>query len=235
MLCAVLFALVTWQVAAGGPLLALDERLGRAVFRPHSPSVIAEAGADLGATVPALPVLGAALCWSGWLGRARWRRRQEDEGPPPGARPRWWLPPLVAVAVMAAVPALVVPLKLWIARPGPLGPAENYGWYPSGHAATAAVAYGAAFLLLLPHLRRALARRTAVVCVVLLNLWVGAGLVRRGYHWPLDVVGSWCLCGLLLWGVACAVHRSGAARNRRDTGEALEDPASGAGPDSRES
>ena len=24
------------------------------------------------------------------------------------------------------------------------------------------------------------------------------GLVRRGYHWPLDVVASWCLCAVLL-------------------------------------
>ena len=42
---------------------------------------------------------------------------------------------------MAAVPALVVPLKELIARPGPLTGAAGY--YPSGHTATAAVAYGA--------------------------------------------------------------------------------------------
>ncbi|MGQ4357568.1 phosphoesterase, partial [Streptomyces drozdowiczii] len=33
---------------------------------------------------------------------------------------------------------------------------------------------------------------------VLLTAATGIGLVLRGYHWPLDVLGSWFLCGLLL-------------------------------------
>ncbi|MFE6778001.1 phosphatase PAP2 family protein [Streptomyces sp. NPDC057676] len=52
------------------------------------------------------------------------------------------------------------------------------------------------------------ARRWAVVALVGLNAGVGWGLVRRGYHWPLDVLGSWCLSVLLLSGVAWSVRRA---------------------------
>jgi membrane-associated phospholipid phosphatase len=191
----VLFGLLTWQVAADGPLRALDERVSRDLARPRAASPVAEFCADLGNMPVALAVLAAAIAWVAW------------QGPRAGVR-RWWLPPLAAALAMAAVPAVVVPLKLWIGRPGPLGPVEGYGWYPSGHAATAVVAYGGAALLLLPYVRRALTRRLVwVAAVVPLNLAVGAGLVRRGYHWPLDVVGSWCLFVLLLCGVAHVAAR----------------------------
>ncbi|MGP3948380.1 phosphatase PAP2 family protein [Streptomyces sp. 7N604] len=191
-LCAVLFGLLTWQVVTGGPLRALDERAGRSIFRPHGWVLVAERAADLGNTQVALPVLGAAVCVSLWRG---------VRGGRDGVR-RWWLPSLLAALAMAAVPAVVVPLKIWIGRPGPLGPAEDYGWYPSGHAATAAVAYGTAALLLTPALRRALARRLLGAAAVLLNLAVGTGLVLRAYHWPLDVVASWLLFGALLCALA---------------------------------
>ncbi|MFI9205897.1 phosphatase PAP2 family protein [Streptomyces sp. NPDC053048] len=178
-LCAVLLALVTWQVAAHGPLRALDERLGRAVAASGAlPSAVAEFLADLGNTVVALPVLAVAIAVCAWRER-RWRR------------------PCVAVLAMAAVPALVVPLKMWIGRPGPpaMAGGGHDGFFPSGHAATAAVAYGAAVLLLVRS-------RWWVGLCLLLNAGVGAGLVLRGYHWPLDVVGAWCLAGVVLSGAA---------------------------------
>ncbi len=93
---------------------------------------------------------------------------------------------------MVLVPALVVPLKLLLARPGPL--TEAAATRPSGHTATALVAYGGAALLV--HRRLLLpSRRAAAVAAT------GCGLVLRGYHWPLDVVGSVLLfsgLGLLL-------------------------------------
>ncbi|MEV6316449.1 phosphatase PAP2 family protein [Streptomyces sp. NPDC051776] len=184
-LCGVLFTLLTWQISTGGWLRALDERIGHRLFHPGSAHPLAEAAADLGNTQIALIVLVAAVGCAVWHG-LRMRVR------------RWWLPPLTAAAAMASVPALVVPLKDVIGRPGPLGPAENYGWYPSGHAATATVAYGAAALLLAPALRRALARLLLAGAALLLNLLVGAGLILCGYHWPIDVLGSWLLFGGLL-------------------------------------
>ncbi|WP_308295464.1 phosphatase PAP2 family protein [Streptomyces sp. MUM 178J] len=188
--CAALFALVTWQVAAHGPLRSADERLGRSLFG-DGPASVTELLADLGSTTVAVPVLTAAAVYVVWRGRD-------------------WLRALAAALAMAAVPALVLPLKLWIARPGPLEPGT--GLYPSGHTATAAVAYGAAALLLAPYSRLRL-RPWVMPIAGMLTLATGVGLVLRGYHWPLDVVGSLCLCGVLLlvlrsvlrW--PCVLHR----------------------------
>ncbi|MGW2182934.1 phosphatase PAP2 family protein [Streptomyces sp. NPDC001732] len=170
----VLFALTTWQVAADGPLRGLDERAGRALVG-HGPLRLTEFLADLGNMQVALPVLGLAIVRS--LGRGERRA------------------PLCAALAMAAVPLLVVPLKDWVARPGPL--TEATGYYPSGHAATAVVAYGAAALLLAPGVRRAWSWMMPVAAALLATA-TGIGLVLRGYHWPLDVLGSWWLCGALL-------------------------------------
>ncbi|MFK4183277.1 phosphatase PAP2 family protein [Streptomyces sparsogenes] len=201
---AVLFALCTWQVAAHGPLRSLDERLGRALTAPSGPgatllpSPAAEFFADLGNMTVALPVLAAVLGWVAW----------RERGAGAGAARRW-LPPLAAALAMAAVPALVAPAKALTDRPGPPGPlADGSGFYPSGHAATAAVAYGAALLLLRPYPRRRALHRVLVAVAALLNLAVGAGLVRRGYHWPLDVVGSWCVSGCLLGALWLVLRRT---------------------------
>ncbi|MFD8689702.1 phosphatase PAP2 family protein [Streptomyces sp. NPDC059651] len=177
-----LFALITWQIAADGPLRRLDERAGRALVG-HGPQWLTECLADLGNMQVALPVLGCAVV----LTLLRGERRA----------------PLATVLAMVAVPLLVVPLKDWIARPGPLTDATGY--YPSGHAATAAVAYGAAALLLAPHVRRSW---MMPVAAVLMTVATGIGLVLRGYHWPLDVLGSWCLCGVMLVALWLVSRRS---------------------------
>ncbi len=52
--------------------------------------------------------------------------------------------------------------------------------------------------MLIPLAVRAEARRALLVGCLALNLGVAFGLVRRGYHWPLDVAASWCLCAVLL-------------------------------------
>ncbi|MFF8781433.1 phosphatase PAP2 family protein [Streptomyces sp. NPDC015140] len=180
-----LFALITWQVVADGPLVGVDERLSRALVRPDR---LSELLADLGNVQVAVPVLAVALAYVAWQGRAR------------GAD-RWWLPPLAGALAMALVPALVAPLKAWTDRPGTPAVPPAVGYYPSGHTATALVAYGAATLLLFGALRSPAVRRALVVLCALLVLGASYGLVRRGYHWPLDVVGSWCLGAVLLAGV----------------------------------
>ncbi|MFD5159125.1 phosphatase PAP2 family protein [Streptomyces hawaiiensis] len=179
---ALLFALITWQVVADGPLVRLDERLSRLLVNPDRCS---ELLADLGNIQVAVPVLAVAL---GYVA-VRHRRAGAD---------RWWLPVAAAALLMALVPALVVPLKVLTDRPGTPAVPPGTGYYPSGHTATAAIAYGSATLLLLPWLRTALARRALITLCVALVLGASYGLVRRGYHWPLDVVGSWCLCTVLL-------------------------------------
>ncbi|MFF8194557.1 phosphatase PAP2 family protein [Streptomyces bobili] len=179
---ALLLVLFTWQVAAEGPLLDLDERLSRVLVRPGRG---AELLADLGNVQVAVPVLVLVA------GYAALRARS-------AGAPRWWLPSVAGLALMVLVPLIVVPLKEWTDRPGtPAVPPET-GYYPSGHTATAAVAYGAAVLVLLPWLVSRLARRAALVTAGTLVAAVSFGLVRRGYHWPLDVLASWCLGALLL-------------------------------------
>ncbi|MFF4762201.1 phosphatase PAP2 family protein [Streptomyces sp. NPDC001292] len=179
---AVLLALITWQVVAGGPLLDADREVGHALLHPDR---LSELLADLGQVQIAVPVLLAVLIQVAWRGRA-------------AGADRWWLAPLAAAVPMALVPALVVPLKAWTARPGTTVMPPGTGYFPSGHAATAAVAYGAATLVLLPWLRTAAARRTVVALFAVLMSGASFGLVRRGYHWPLDVVASWCLSAVLL-------------------------------------
>ncbi|MFE4372769.1 phosphatase PAP2 family protein [Streptomyces sp. NPDC056835] len=192
-LCAAVFALVTWQVSAGGPLRSADERVGHALAG-QGPRPLTELLADLGSMLVAVPVLAVAI------GYALWR----------GQRAR----PLVAALAMAAVPLLVVPLKIWIDRPGPLTDATGY--YPSGHTATAMVAYGGAALLLAPHAPHG-RRNRAMPAAVLLTLATGIGLVLRGYHWPLDVLGSLALCGMVLLALERALRVAGSRDVSRST------------------
>ncbi|MGW1837219.1 phosphatase PAP2 family protein [Streptomyces sp. NPDC002067] len=237
MLCLLLFALLTWQVAAHGALRTLDERWGLALSASAAPAPVAQFFADLGNATVALPVLLAAVAWTlrpavraARRGRSPGRgtaagphgAQGTAEGSPEVAGPggsargfwersgsgrvRWWVPGLAAVCTMLLVPAVVVPVKVWIGRPGPprMAGAPHDGFFPSGHAATAAVAYGLVALLLLHARRRpGLVRRARgpvilAACVALVNVGVGLGLVRQGYHWPLDVAASWCLSGVLL-------------------------------------
>ncbi|NEB29905.1 phosphatase PAP2 family protein [Streptomyces sp. SID14446] len=190
---ALLFALITWQVTAHGPLARADERLSDRLVHPAR---VWELLADLGNITVAVPVLAAALVYAA----VRARRAGVH---------RWWLPSTAAAVLMAVVPAVIVPLKELIARSGPPVMGPGNGYYPSGHTATAAVAYGAATLLLLPWLRTTGARRALLIACATLNAAVVTGLVLRGYHWPLDVVASWCLSVILLRLMASAVARYG--------------------------
>ncbi|MET8897231.1 phosphatase PAP2 family protein [Streptomyces albogriseolus] len=187
-----LFLLITWQVLADGPLLDVDARLSDALVRPDRAS---ELLSDLGNVEVAVPVLALALAVTAWRLRAT-------------GMDRWWLRPAAGAAAMLLVPVLVAPLKAWTDRPGTPAVPPATGYYPSGHTATAVVAYGAATLLLLPLLGAPAVRRVLIGLCALLILGASYGLVRRGYHWPLDVVGSWCLGAALLVGVVL-VSRSG--------------------------
>ncbi|MFD3331423.1 phosphatase PAP2 family protein [Streptomyces sp. NPDC058700] len=185
----VALAVVTWQVLVHGPLARLDERVSRALV-DTVPRRLSELGADLGNMTVALPVLLCAMAYALWRGRRA--------------------AVLYAGLAMAAVPLLVIPLKEWTARPGPLEPWAE-GYYPSGHTATAAVAYfGAAFLV---------SNRLVPVAAALTAL-TGTGLVLRGYHWPLDVLASLCLSLLIL-----AVSSSGTRRSSARTATGCSGPS----------
>ncbi|MBB4923307.1 phosphatase PAP2 family protein [Kitasatospora kifunensis] len=206
-LLAVLLALVSWQVAATGPLLDLDLWVRRSVAHLrdslHSGALdwLAHLLSDLGSTLPAIPVLLGA----GAL--AAWRSRRA------GVR-RWWLPLLVAPLAAVLIPLLVVPAKDYFARPGPLEEPlspGSWGWYPSGHTTTAGVSYGVGALLVGRTLR-ATARRVLWAATVLLGLGVGVGLIWCVYHWFLDVLAGWCLSALVLWCLARWLPRESAGQ-----------------------
>ncbi|MFF0224558.1 phosphatase PAP2 family protein [Streptomyces sp. NPDC004629] len=211
---ALLLALITWQVVADGPLVRADERLSRALRHPDRLSGLLS---DLGNVQVAVPVLAAVLVPVSW----RARRAGVE---------RWWAAPAAAAVLMLLVPVLVVPLKDWTARPGTPAVPPGLGYYPSGHTVTAVVAYGAATLLLLPLLRAARARRGLVLGCAAVNLAVGFGLVRRGYHWPLDVLAGWCLGALLLWVLWRLAGRGGGPVSRSRSRSSSGTPSSRTGP-----
>ncbi|MFD7259377.1 phosphatase PAP2 family protein [Streptomyces sp. NPDC059874] len=176
-------ALTTWQVLVSGPLITPDENLSRALVRTV-PDAVTERLADLGNIPVAVPVLALAMAYA-------------------VRRSRAWAPALTAGLAMALVPAVIVPLKEWTARPGPLEPWAA-GYYPSGHTATSAVAYVGAALLIGPYTRRGWPLAVALV----LTGATAAGLILRGWHWPLDVLASCFLCTPLLMAVAGVVRRT---------------------------
>lgn len=116
-----------------GPLLTPDHALSRALVRTL-PDSVTERLSDLGNIPVAVPVLALAVAYAARRGRV--------------------LAAGAAGLAMALVPALVIPFKEWTARPGPLEPWAA-GYFPSGHTATAAVAYLGAALLVRPYTRRA--------------------------------------------------------------------------------
>ncbi|MFI8826416.1 phosphatase PAP2 family protein [Streptomyces sp. NPDC053431] len=171
-----------------GPLARLDERLSRALV-DTVPRGLSESAADLGNMSVALPVLACAMAYAA-------RRGHRAAA-------------LLAGLAMALVPLLVLPLKIWTGRPGPLEP-WAHGYYPSGHTATAMVAYAGAALLV---------SRRLLPVAVLLTAVTAAGLILRGFHWPLDVLASVALClPLLRWPVYAARYGR-VARTRADEPE----------------
>ncbi|CAG6391618.1 PAP2 superfamily protein [Actinacidiphila cocklensis] len=224
-----LFVLLTWQVSAGGPLVDRDwsvlgwfQRASAAHPALNGP---AQTLSDVGNVQVAVPLLLAAVVYAALRGRA-------------ARRPLWWLPPLAAAAAMAAVPLVVGGVKSAVGRPAPgkvhLGPNGYAGFFPSGHTATSAVAIGAAALLVLPLVPGPAVRRSLAAMAVLLAAAVGAALVWHGYHWPLDVLASWCLAAALLAAVAAAGVAAAAAGPRHPAaggsavgGEAEVDTAAG--------
>ncbi len=188
----------------------MDRGLSRVLLHPDRGS---ELLADLGNVQVAVPVLVVVLGYVAWQGRTT-------------GRDRWWLGPLGAAGLMVLVPVFVVPLKEWTARHGTAAVPPGTGYFPSGHTATAAVAYGAATLVLLPWLRTATTRRALVSVCAALVLGASYGLVRRGYHWPLDVVASWCLSAVLLSALWLLLSGLGRSRRRSSSGT----PSSRTGP-----
>lgn len=191
------FGFLLWQVKTHGPVTRLDLRLRDDIQADaRDPAMAwllrpARGMADLGDQSVALSVLFVTTAVALRVTRS-------------------WLPGLVAAAAVAAL-ATVIPLKLWIDRPGPaktaLGDAA-LGFFPSGHTADAVLCYGTSALLLcifvIPHAPTAIGRRGAMLrraipaCAAALVLLTIFGLLWSNFHWLSDTVGSLCWCGAAL-------------------------------------
>jgi membrane-associated phospholipid phosphatase len=186
LLCA--FGLLTWQVVSHGTLTTFDVHARNAIQRAANSSALHWLGpigrgcADLGDEAPAILVLLVAA------GLAAWHARS-------------WRPVLLAVGA-GVVLATVIPLKIWVDRPGPgdvvLGNAD-LGFFPSGHTADAVCCYVAgAFLLGTFVWSGKVARRLLGGLVVGSLVLTIFGLLWSNYHWVTDILGSLCWCGAWL-------------------------------------
>ena len=106
-------------------------------------------------------------------------------------RRRSWLVPLRVLALLVALAVTVLTLKGVIARPAPHGGDKHGGAWPSGHAATATVVWGAVARLLT-------LRGGSALAVQAIAGAVGVCLVLAGYHQVSDVVAGWALGAALL-------------------------------------
>jgi undecaprenyl-diphosphatase len=201
------FVVLLWQVRTGGAMTAVDARVRAHVLAfsgapgAHGLDQWAHWFADLGDTVPAIPVLVAI-----GAGFALWRRSLR--------------PALAAALALAVLGGVVVPAKLLIARPGPgtaALPGHHLGYFPSGHTADAMMCYGAAALIAAagcsPVVRRAIG-----ATVGLLIALIGVALVWSDYHWTSDVLGSLALCGAALSLIALTLPGAGPAPTHRVAG-----------------
>src|SRR5207302_557131 len=119
-----LFALVTWQVAARGPLYrwdrALDAGALRAAARATSLTPFAQVLADLGELTVALPVPACALAYAAWRRRRPGRRRRWS----PGAAglvwrgDRWPLGVVASWSRAGVLLAVVAGVTRWWGSPG---------------------------------------------------------------------------------------------------------------------
>lgn len=117
------------------------------------------------------------------------------------SRTRSWRPVLVAGAA-GLVLATVIPLKIWVDRPGPGDVAfgnADLGFFPSGHTADAMCCYiTAAYLLGAYVWTSVIARRVLTGLASALLALTIFGLLWSNYHWLTDILGSLSWCGAWL-------------------------------------
>ena len=121
---------------------------------------------------------------------------------------RSWRPVLAMAAGYAAL-LVVLFLKAVGDRPGPsmAGQAMSggLGYFPSGHTGNTMLGYGTAALILAFVFTGHRMRIAITVAMTLWALTVGFSLVWMDFHWVSDVLGSYALCGAMLFGVARAL------------------------------
>lgn len=179
-LVAVPFGLLLDQVVRSGPLTAADTSAADALHRwvRRSPGVVGplRVVSFLGSPAWLAVVVGATAVYA--LVRQRWRLAMF-----------LLVTTLAGGAINSAVKATVDRDRP--ALDPPVATARGYS-FPSGHAMSSTVAYGALLLVLIPVVPRP-ARKPAVGGVVVLVAAIGATRLALGVHYLSDVLGGFAL------------------------------------------
>lgn len=216
-LVAVPFFTLLFQVVAEGPLTRLDgrlaDRLNDAVHANRAALAMLRTVTLFGST-PVLTLVTVAAVW--FVTRRRLHRLATF---------------LVVTTVGGALLNSVV--KLSVARPRPVVDhvvATAFGKsFPSGHAMSSTVVYGALLVALLPMVRRR--RRPLVVSVaVAVVLLVGTSRLLLGVHFLSDVVGGYVLGLAWLVGSVALFEAWRTEEGRRRSGPVSEGVEPEAGP-----
>jgi undecaprenyl-diphosphatase len=184
-LIAVPFSTLVFEVLGKGPLTRLDGRIANRLNDwVHGSSGLVhllEAVSWLGKPLLLGVVVAIAGVFVFWRGRRRLA-----------------LYLVVTVVVGGFVDSAI---KIFVDRPRPVvhhPVATAFGKsFPSGHAMSSTITYGAVFLALVPALRPRL-RRVALVVTVALVLAIGCSRLLLGVHFLTDVVGGYVLGGAWL-------------------------------------
>lgn len=123
---------------------------------------------------------------------------------------------LLAAVTVVGNSVLTLALKQAVARPRPplggaLAGADGYA-FPSGHAATAAAAFGVLAFLCAAPLRARAARVAIWAGAAMLTTLVGISRIYLGVHWSTDVMGGWAFGAL--WLAVVVTGSAVAARGR---------------------
>jgi undecaprenyl-diphosphatase len=183
---ALIFAVLAYNVATNGPLLAWDVPIDQALHQrvvqasPLVLDLIKIAGALGRETAVILTVILALY----WLVRRHWR------------------PFTLLLAGVIGGEILFEILSRLFGRHRPVfaDPLDHLSGpgFPSGHSQTAVLLYGLLFYLLLPRLRSTRARLLAGLAAVVIALLIGFARLLIGDHYLTDVLAGYSVG--LIWG-----------------------------------
>jgi membrane-associated phospholipid phosphatase len=186
LLLALVFALLALPltIASRGPsVLPGDAEITHAIQARPSPALdrLAVAFTAIGSLWPGESLIVAAIVMSLLVGGARWAA--------------------VVIAVAALAGSINLLTKKIVASPRPTTDLiqviqiTNGSGFPSGHAFSATLLYGAVWIVLPSIVPNHTACRLMRAAVVLVALGICWSRIRLGAHWPSDVIGG------ILWGM----------------------------------
>ncbi len=180
----VLFFVLVWSVWLAGPLTAMDEQIMQWVMGVCSPLLtdVFLFFTVLG-SMRVIIYFGAAVLLALLLFK-RWRSMQF----------------LIASVVVGELLERILKITIGRTRPDAsfsLISSDGYA-FPSGHATTAMVFYGALLFILWSWCQKRWQKNGVAFLAAMLILLVGLSRIYLGVHWMSDVLGGWLLGAITL-------------------------------------